>query len=143
METVVIGYGNDLRSDDGAGRAVADRIESLGLPDTKVISVSQLTPELALQIDGADLVVFIDASIDVTETTMTPIQPDNARRTAVSHFAEPASLLGMAETIGTVPQRAVAVSIPVMDLALGLELSPVTEIGVDRAVDIVMGLIDR
>ncbi len=143
METVVIGYGNDLRSDDGAGRAVAARIESLGLTDTKVISVSQLTPELALQIDGADLVVFVDASIDVAETTMAPVQSDPAGHSAVSHFAEPASLLAMAEAVGTIPHRAFAVSIPVMDLALGLELSPVTEIGVDRAVDIVTGLINR
>ena len=46
MDSLVIGYGNDLRSDDGAGRAVADRISEMELPGVAVRSVMQLTPEL-------------------------------------------------------------------------------------------------
>ncbi len=69
MAALVIGYGNDLRCDDGAGRAVADRIEAMALPGVEVRSVQQLAPELALDIACAETVVFVDASIDVAETT--------------------------------------------------------------------------
>ena len=55
-DTLVIGYGNDLRTDDGAGRWVAERIESFDLPGVSVRSVPQLTPELTLDIAGTRLV---------------------------------------------------------------------------------------
>ena len=73
MVSLVIGYGNDLRSDDGAGRVVADRLDALALPDVTVRSVIQLTPELALEIAKFDTVVFVDASVEVAETISTPV----------------------------------------------------------------------
>jgi hypothetical protein len=51
---LVVGYRNDLRANDGAGRVVADRIEAMQLPGVAVWSVSQLTPGLALEITGRD-----------------------------------------------------------------------------------------
>jgi hypothetical protein len=59
----------------------------------------------------------------------------------VTHFADPGTLLGMTETVGPIPERAFLVSIPVADLGLGMELSPISEIGVGRAVDLVTDLI--
>ena len=54
-EILIVGYGNDLRSDDGAGRVVASRVEAMDLPGVVVRSQSQLTPELALLVTRADL----------------------------------------------------------------------------------------
>ena len=47
----------------------------------------------------------------------------------------------MTETIGTIPERAFLVSIPVADLGLGLGLSPIATLGVDRAVAMISHLI--
>ena len=33
---IVIGYGNDLRSDDGIGPRVANEVEAWGLPNVKL-----------------------------------------------------------------------------------------------------------
>ena len=64
IDLLVIGYGNDLRSDDGAGRVVAERIEGLGLDGVRVISRSQLTPEMSLELVDAREAVFVDYDHD-------------------------------------------------------------------------------
>ncbi len=141
MDSLVIGYGNDLRSDDGAGRAVADRIAALKLPGVEVRSVMQLTPEMALEIAEVDTVVFVDASIEVDTTISSPVVAEAAAPSAVSHYATPGSLLGMTSTVGPVPSQAVAISIPVTDIGLGMELTPMTEIGVNNAVSMVTAIV--
>ena len=141
METLVIGYGNDLRSDDGAGRVVADRIATLDLPGVSTRSLSQLTPELALEISGVSRVVFVDASTEVTATTLTPVVPAAAEESGWSHFTTPETLLAMTATVGPVPQSAHTVAIPVANLSLGMELSPICAAGVDEAVALISELI--
>ncbi len=141
MDSLVIGYGNDLRSDDGAGRAVADRISELELPGVGVRSVMQLTPELALEIATVDTVVFVDASVDVAKTTAEPVSASPIDASAMTHYNTPATLLGMTATVGPVPSTAVAISIPVTDIGLGMELTPMTEIGVEQAIAMVTSLL--
>ena len=141
MKTLVIGYGNDLRSDDGAGRVVADRVERLGLPGVTVRSLSQLVPELALEIAVVDLVVFVDASIEVGEPTVTPVASQAVEASPRTHFADPATLLGMTASVGPVPGKAFVVSIPVTNLDLGFELSAATAQAVELAVELIDDLI--
>jgi len=63
-ETIlVIGYGNSLRSDDGAGCRVADIVASWDLPYVRSLTVHQLTPELAEPIAQSDLTIFVDACV--------------------------------------------------------------------------------
>ena len=141
MSSLVIGYGNDLRCDDGAGRVVADRVEALQLEDVEVRSLMQLTPELALDIAGIDTVVFVDASVDVAQTTMQPVNSEPLSRTGMSHYSTPGSLLTMAESVGLPPSRAFTISIPVTNIDIGMELTPMTEAGVETAVAMVKEII--
>jgi hydrogenase maturation protease len=141
LGSLVIGYGNDLRSDDGAGRVVADRINALDLPGVSVRSVVQLTPELALEMAEVDTVVFVDASIEVSETTATPVGRDIENPPAMSHFSTPERLLAMTAEVGTPPSQVVAISIPVTDIGLGMELTPMTAIGVEKAVEMVREIV--
>ena len=106
-DVLVVGCGNDLRSDDGAGRVVAHRVQLLaeerGLTEVGVRSVVQLVPELALDIGRAQHVVFVDASIDVDRLTVTPLAPstsaaDGSREpwTPMTHHLGPAALVELA-----------------------------------------------
>lgn len=142
MTSLLIGYGNDLRSDDGAGRVVADRIESMEIPGVEVRSVMQLTPELALDIACVDQVVFVDASVDVAETTISEVAAVTRPGGAMTHHNTPGSLLDMTAMVGRTPRRAVAISIPVTELSLGTELTPMTELAVEQAVSMVLDVLD-
>jgi hydrogenase maturation protease len=144
--TLVIGYGNELRGDDGAGFHLARRLaEDPRLSGTRVIPRRQLTPELALDISRAQLVVFIDASrlLAPGEVASAPIQPTATTAGApYSHQMTPTDLLGFAaELYGSAP-RAMVVSIGVADTDFGGGLSAEVEAALPRAADEVVRLVE-
>lgn len=139
-DVLVIGCGNDLRADDGAGREVARRIEQDDLPGVGVISLPQLTPELALDIGRVERVVFVDASIETTELEVRSVAPGRPSSSAMSHHGDPATLLALAAEVGDLPESAFVVSIPAERLGLGFEFSTATAAAVDGAVAIITDL---
>lgn len=61
---LIVGYGNTLRRDDGVGVRAAELMGSdPRFAGIEVLTVYQLTPELALDIAAASLVVFVDADV--------------------------------------------------------------------------------
>src|SRR5262245_33122909 len=58
---VVIGYGSELRGDDGIGPRVAEAVGARGWPGVRALALHQLTPELAEVLAGARVAVFVDA----------------------------------------------------------------------------------
>ncbi len=84
--TVVIGYGNPLRGDDGVAWKVIEHLTPLveELP-VELIKEHQLTPEMAESIHNADLVVFVDASVEGRPGTWR----SEALRLTKSHQAPP------------------------------------------------------
>jgi hydrogenase maturation protease len=140
-DALVIGYGNDLRTDDGAGRWVAAQIEALELPGVEVRSLSQLTPELALDVAGRDCVVFVDADVDAAELTVQRVDAGPTGRKTMTHHGDPATLLSLVPTVGAPPQRAYVVSIPATNLEMGLELTAASQAAASEAVGRIVGLL--
>src|ERR1700680_724905 len=62
IHSLIIGIGNPLRSDDGLGWAVAERLSRDCNRGCGIHTVYQLTPELAQLMVAVNLVVMIDAS---------------------------------------------------------------------------------
>lgn len=63
IRILVIGIGSLIRGDDGAGRLVAERLaDSLRFPGVEVMSVHQLTPELAEIISRSSVFIVVDTS---------------------------------------------------------------------------------
>ncbi|MCF6180256.1 MAG: hydrogenase maturation protease [Geopsychrobacter sp.] len=81
---LIIGYGNPLRGDDGAGPIVAENLaeyfaQTQTTVQPQVISTHQLTPELALEIKAPQIkqVLFIDVKRhQEVATSISPLQPD-------------------------------------------------------------------
>ncbi len=62
MPALIIGFGNPLRGDDGAGWHAAQRLrEQYGPAQVRVIAAQQLAPEMAQDVAQASLVIFVDA----------------------------------------------------------------------------------
>ncbi len=117
-------------------------MSALGRDEVEVVRVHQLTPELAAELDGRRLVVFVDAALDTDRVRLTPLSTDASGR-LLTHHLGPSGLLGLAAGLGTGPQAAALVSVPVHDLTLGTGLSPSTRAQVDVAVEAVLGLLDH
>ena len=143
-DVLVIGYGNTLRTDDGVGRHAAERLaDDPRLDGVRVIGRHQLTPELALDVSRAGLVVFVDASSRPSAGifTVEPMERTGRHGTGWSHHLDPPSLLDLTgELYGRVPD-AVLISVGVESVLLGDRMSPMVEASLPGLVDAVAKLI--
>jgi hydrogenase maturation protease len=153
---LIIGFGNTLRRDDGAG-AVAARLLAdeprLEREEVEVWERYQLLPEMALDIGESTLVIFIDAdarglpgSIEIH-----PIDPATAARGdadargepgASSHHVGGGELVALAAQLTGARPDAVAIGVGVADLEIGEGLSPAVEAALPRIVAIVVDLVE-
>lgn len=129
-QTLIIGYGNTLRGDDGVGQVVAEHIEALHWPHCQVLSVHQLTPELAAAIAGVDRVIFIDAYLAHADPSpplrIDPLEP-TLQTDEFGHRSSPTDLLALTKTLYDKNVTAWQVLIPAIDTAFGETLSSLTE----------------
>ncbi|MGE5515066.1 MAG: hydrogenase maturation protease [Bacteroidota bacterium] len=61
MRLVVFGYGNPSRGDDALGPLLLSRLEASAFADVSTVEDFQLQIEHAIDLDGADLALFLDA----------------------------------------------------------------------------------
>ena len=106
--TLIIGYGNPLRGDDGIGPRAAELLSDEGvmrpplLPEgVQVLVCHQLTIELAPQIAEADRLILIDAHAtgepgSVQQCILTPAIPDSSNLT---HHIDAQGLLAAAQML--------------------------------------------
>jgi hydrogenase maturation protease len=139
---VVIGYGNSMRGDDGAGRRVADFIECEAIAQVIVISTTQLLPEIAAEVALARGAIFVDACEDpeLMSVRVQELEPA-AGMILRSHHLGPGHLLQLAEQCFGHAPRAWIVSLPAREFGLSAELSPVATKSVESAVGVVTSLI--
>lgn len=138
---LVIGVGNDLRRDDGVGRVVASTIEEMALPGVRVLTRSQLVPELVEVMADSDRVVVVDASVESISLTTRMATP--GMDAVLTHHGSPESLVSLARTIGLGLPDVYVVGVPAADLGLGEGLTAPTAELVPKAVDMVLTLLRR
>ncbi|WP_030006020.1 hydrogenase maturation protease [Picosynechococcus sp. NKBG042902] len=129
-QTLMIGYGNTLRSDDGAGQKVSEAF--FDQENIKAIATHQLTPELVEDLVQVEQVYFIDAA-PVETVMIKPIQRgDNEHN--FGHFIDPKSLLNLAQEIYHYVPDAYLVLIPAQDFKLGENYSDITQKAIETAI---------
>jgi hydrogenase maturation protease len=99
LSTLIIGYGNPLRRDDGVGLAAAQQLANdLDIPGVQVVACHQLTPELAEPISRTSRVIFIDAcdGAHPGQVLCRSVLRDSESAPAFVHHLTPAALLACA-----------------------------------------------
>jgi hydrogenase maturation protease len=154
--TLVIGFGNVFRRDDGAGFAVLNAVrDRLGRPplDTEddgfddrghqvdTLLLHQLVPELAEDVVPYDLVVFVDAHVGQVPELVYEEELDVCYKSAtVTHTLHPCSVLAITlELHGRCP-RGVLLSIRGFDFEFGEGLSEGTAALIPETADRVLAL---
>jgi hydrogenase maturation protease len=129
-QILLIGYGNTLRRDDGAGVKLAERLAvamwAIGRP-VKLLTVPQLVPELAADIadDSVAAVIFVDAAAGLFPPEITIHRIDRANPTpSLGHHLDPTALLTYAELLYGRSAPAWLVTVPGIDFGHGECLSP-------------------
>jgi len=107
VRLVVFGWGNDARGDDGLGPMLLDRVAREDFPDVTTIEDFQLQIEHALDLEDADMALFLDAGKDTPAPfAFTEIE---ARRDAshTTHALSPEAVLHVyALALGRAPPPA-------------------------------------
>lgn len=142
--TLVVGYGNALRGDDGIGWHAASLLAAdPRLVGSVVLQRHQLLPELALDISEASLVVLVDAShaLPVGSVTVTRVGVAGQAGATWSHHLGPSSLVALAnELYGGAPE-VFLVSVGAQSFQVGDQLSAVVAATLPRVVDAVAELV--
>lgn len=156
--TLVVGFGNAYRRDDGVGRAVVnalrqalgqsaldpldDGFDELGR-DVDTVVAHQLVPEFAELLGPYALAIFVDARVGegtdlLSEATIVPIP----HSTSVSHHLHPGTLLDLARRIHGRAPEGILLSLLGHDFDFGETLSPETASQVPLAVARILTLVD-
>jgi len=127
--SVVIGIGNLLKSDDGAGihavRYLNDKLPS----DVSLVEGGVYGLDLLSHLEGRDKVIFIDA-LDAGEDPgaifrFTPQDVKQQQSPMVSaHDLGLYELIGAAQLLDQCPEDIIIIAVQVKSLETGMELSP-------------------
>jgi hydrogenase maturation protease len=136
LPTLMIGYGNSLRGDDGVGQVVARALSQWHLPNVKTLALHQLAPELADDLAQVGVVYFIDACMDTTleQPRVTEIQ-SNDSTVNVSHFSSPQHLLALTKQLYSCEPRVYLVEMPAESFELSEGLSAKAQKGVREVLE--------
>jgi hydrogenase maturation protease len=104
LRLVVFGWGNDARGDDGLGPILLARIAGAGWPKVRTVEDFQLQIEHALDLDGADAALFLDAGKDTPAPfAFSEIKPQRTA-THTTHALAPEAVLDIyARTLRLAP----------------------------------------
>jgi hydrogenase maturation protease len=141
---LVIGYGNELRGDDGVGQKVARTVHKWGLPNVRSLAVHQLTPELAEELVKVDCVIFVDAYpvSAKPEVQVYPLEPSRSVAT-IGHTSDPQMLLAIAQALYNYHPIAWWVGIPAVNFELSKTVSPIAQTGMTEAIEEIERLIQH
>ncbi|MBD3419728.1 MAG: hydrogenase maturation protease [Chitinivibrionales bacterium] len=141
LTVFIYGYGNPSRGDDGAGIALAERLEETAHPHVKVDTNYQLNAEDALAISAYDIVIFADASQnDIEHFSFTSLQPA-PEVTFTTHAMAPSSVVALCRDLYAKQPDAFLLEIKGYSWELGEPMTPQARHNLDKACSFLYDLI--
>jgi hydrogenase maturation protease len=158
-KTIIIGYGNIYRTDDGVAFAVINELrrqlkqEPLEEGDTGLdelggendsIFLLQLVPEIMELLAGYNRIIFVDAHVgsDMEDLNCSPVEAQYIS-SSFTHHMTPSALLAFLKTMYQREPEAHLVSIRGCDFDFKQTLSPRVQALVQPAVDTILKVIDK
>ena len=131
---LVIAVGNPSRGDDALGPELAARLEAAAPPGVEVITEFQLQIENALDLEGRELVIFVDAGTG----TPAPFELREASADCdflhTSHALSPEAVLATYVRVqGHAPPPALVLCVRGESFELGESLTPAAESNLEAA----------
>jgi hydrogenase maturation protease len=143
-QVLVIGVGNEFRSDDAVGLAVARRLRERNVDGIAVAETPGEGTSLIDVWDGTDAVIVIDAiRSDSTPGTIRRLSPQALTASAdlfhqSTHAISLPDAIELAGATKRLPKRLIVIGIEGEDFRAGLGLSREVEAAVSSAVDTVL-----
>jgi hydrogenase maturation protease len=133
VSTLIVGIGNTLRGDDGVGPFVIDLLRAARSPLELKTALSVL-PELAGELPGHQMVVFVDADRRVREVRLSLLGEDE--RDGLHRFAM-ARVVQIARALGFTGEAWIC-RVPAASMEAGERLSREAVLGAGRAAAVLL-----
>lgn len=124
---LIVGYGNEMRGDDGLGRVAARHLDRslAGEAGIDVLDVHQLTPDLAEKLQAYERVIFVDACAgeqagQFYEQAVVPLERLSQ---PFSHYVSPGELLAITSALYGARPHAILLGITAGSFDVGKGLS--------------------
>ena len=146
---LIAGIGDLLRSDDGFGPRVVNKLENMSLPKNVVVKdygTSGL--DLIFDLENYDEVIFVDAidfegkagEIKVIEPK--PRKINQKEVVGVINFSlheiDLEKIIELASSLNILPRRTIIIGCKPKDFSFGLKLSEEVEKAIDRTIEIIL-----
>jgi hydrogenase maturation protease len=95
----IIGYGSAIRGEDAFGLDVIKELQNFPLKETKLISAHQLTPEMVLELQDADEIIFIDSCHDEKNRYALACSLSEQSTLNLSHHISPKTIIYMLKNL--------------------------------------------
>lgn len=148
-ETLILGVGNILLSDDGVGVRVVQKLKALDLPQTvQVEDGGTCGLDLMQYLEGVSRLIVIDAAdFKLPPGTIRRLEgadvPAFLAQKISPHEINLPELLFSAKLTGIYPQQVIIFGVQPGSLDTSLELTPPVAAQVDRLVDLVLQEMQR
>ena len=144
MKTLIIGYGNDSRNDDGVGWFVITELAKLNLPGVTLTTAHQLEVDVAETASTYDRVIFVDAAIPESPSAWWTAEVSPGFEShAVAHYLTPGDVLGLSQTLYGRAPRGVTYCIRGRDFNFGTTLSAETKLAAAAVVGHITALVSN
>lgn len=148
-KTLVIGIGNNLMTDDGAGVHVIEALQKLDLPaNVELMDGGTLGFTLLESVEGADRLIVVDAAnldaepgtVQVFENEQMDIYLSRCKRSSV-HEVNLMDVMSAAKFRGTMPPDYALVGIKPAEVDWGSEPTEAVARGISEAVSIISDMV--
>lgn len=142
MKTLLVGFGNPMRSDDGIGPYVVEKISELDMSDVAARTCHQLGVELIDDVLGYDRVIFVDAGEGREEFNFRRLRGDAAAASS-SHYLSPETLYRLARKLFPSLPTFYLCTVGAANFAFGEGFSEKAVAGANGAVDFLKAMLQR
>jgi len=143
---LVFAYGNLSRGDDALGPLLAEVIEDKfnASEQVEVLTDFQLQIEHSLDIEGRELVLFIDASVNTPQAfSLSELQPERDK-SYTTHAMSPAAVLQVYQEVTKFdPPPCFLLTVQGIAFELGEPLSAMAQLNLQQAKDFIMPLLQK
>jgi len=141
---LIFTWGNPSRGDDALGPALYDQLEthkreSGELPEVELLTDFQLQIEHAVDLEGRDCIIFVDASVSCEEPYEMERLEAERDDTFTTHAMSPASLLSVYRQVNDHERPpAFLLTIRAYEFGLGKEMSAQAEANLQEVVKYIL-----
>ena len=139
---LILGVGNTIRSDDGAGAYACDIIEEQKIRGVFTQKIQQLQTEIIDTFLEYDFVLIADASVEVKEVVIKKVAEILTGPISSSHHSNAAMLLAIAKKLYQAEINLYTCAIPAENFDVGEELTKFAKKNADEAVEKIMSWVN-